>query len=75
MSITCCNGCVPPKRTPTCHATCPEYVAQKAKHEAEMEESRKKQDLRRNLYEQQNDAARRAVNAKRRDKNGKRKVY
>ena len=23
--ISCCDGCVPPKRIPYCHATCPEY--------------------------------------------------
>jgi hypothetical protein len=37
MAITCCYGCVPPKRTPTCHSTCPEYIKQKAKHDAERE--------------------------------------
>ena len=29
--ITCCYGCVPPKRHPACSATCPEYAEQKAK--------------------------------------------
>ena len=35
MAITCCNGCVPPKRNPYCHANCNEYKEQKEKHEQE----------------------------------------
>ena len=37
MDIACCNGCVAPKRTATCHfdGTCPEYIAQQIIHEAE----------------------------------------
>jgi hypothetical protein len=30
----CCYGCVPPKREPGCHSTCPEYRKQKAEHDA-----------------------------------------
>lgn len=30
-----CNNCVPPKRTPTCHATCIDYAIAKAFHDAE----------------------------------------
>lgn len=30
----CCYGCVPPKREPGCHSTCPEYLKQKAEHDA-----------------------------------------
>ena len=55
MSITCCNGCVPPKRTATCHATCPEYAKQKAKHEAEREARFQKNAVRTNLYQQTGD--------------------
>jgi hypothetical protein len=32
---------VPPKRHGECHATCPEYTEQKAKHDAEREKFRK----------------------------------
>lgn len=31
----CCKDCVPPKRCINCHATCPEYLAVKAKHDAD----------------------------------------
>ena len=27
--ITCCKGCVPPKRHSACWSTCPEYKAEK----------------------------------------------
>ena len=33
--IFSCKGCVAPKRYPGCHAVCPEYIAQKEKHEKE----------------------------------------
>ena len=62
MSITCCNGCVPPKRTTTCHfdGTCDRYPAQKAKHEAQMEERNKKNETSYNLYQQTGERVARA---------------
>ncbi len=45
MAIKCCNGCVPPKRSPTCHGTCPDYIREKALHEQEREERMKKRYL------------------------------
>ena len=27
--ITCCFKCVPPKRTPTCHSTCDDYLKER----------------------------------------------
>ena len=33
MGVFCCKGCTPPKRYPGCHASCPEYIADKAKHD------------------------------------------
>ena len=33
--IWCCKDCVAPKRYPGCHDRCPEYQAQKAKHDKE----------------------------------------
>ena len=60
MAITCCNGCVPPKRTPTCHATCPEYIEAKAKHDAERELINKVERTRRDIYGQRGDSVRRA---------------
>ena len=35
MAIKCCYGCVAPKRYPGCHGTCPDYLAEKAKHDEE----------------------------------------
>ena len=37
MSIDCCYGCVPPKRTPTCkfYGTCCKYAEAKKKHDEE----------------------------------------
>ncbi len=36
-----CKGCVPPKRHINCHATCPDYLEAKEKHEQELEMERK----------------------------------
>lgn len=27
----CCHKCKPPKRSPTCHGSCPEYLADRAR--------------------------------------------
>lgn len=47
MAINCCNGCVPPKRTPTCKfdGTCNLYAEAKEKHDQEMAAERKKRDI------------------------------
>ena len=37
MAITCCNGCVPPKRHTVCWGDCPEYIEQKAEDAAKKE--------------------------------------
>ena len=60
MAIRCCNGCVPPKRTPTCHATCPEYIQAKAKHDAQREQIRKADRTRHDIYGQKGDGVSRA---------------
>ena len=31
--IYSCKGCVAPKRFPGCHASCPEYLANKTEHD------------------------------------------
>ena len=47
MAINCCNGCVPPKRTPTCKfdGTCNLYAEAKEKHDQDMAAQRKKRDI------------------------------
>jgi hypothetical protein len=44
VAIYCCKGCVAPKRYPGCHAVCPEYIAEKAKHDEEQAAIRKKKE-------------------------------
>lgn len=58
MTITCCYGCKPPKRTPTCHATCPEYTQQKAQHDAELEQTNKVKRTQADLTGQVGDSVR-----------------
>lgn len=68
MAITCCNGCVPPKRTPTCHfdGTCDKYPAEKAKHDSDMEQINKARATKHNLYNQTGERVDRANKRKRR---------
>lgn len=35
MKIKCCKDCVAPKRHPSCHGVCPEYLYEKALWEEE----------------------------------------
>ena len=54
MAITCCRHCQPPKRTGTCHfdGSCPEYPEQKAKHDAQLEQTNKAKFTSYNLFQQ-----------------------
>ena len=70
MSIKCCNGCVPPKRTPTCHSTCPDYIREKAKHEAELEAEFQRRSIRVGLMRQQERGVMKAAKRKRKSKGG-----
>lgn len=53
MVIRCCNGCVPPRRTGDCHATCTDYIIEKAFHEAERIEELEKEQARYRISNQQ----------------------
>lgn len=44
-AIKCCKGCVAPKRHTACWGHCPEYIAEKAEHEARMEAERKRKSI------------------------------
>lgn len=52
--ISCCNGCVPPKRTPTCKfdGTCNRYAEAKAKHDAQKAEIDRKKNIEAGLTSQ-----------------------
>jgi len=39
-----CKGCVPPKRTPTCHTTCKDYLDWKTEWDAMREQIRKEKE-------------------------------
>ena len=65
MPIRCCNGCVPPKRTPTCHATCPDYIREKAEHDKQAAADYKRRSLKTGLILQQERAVIRAARGKR----------
>lgn len=70
MAIKCCKGCVPPKRNPTCHGTCPDYIKEKAKHDAETAEDYKRRSIKSGLMIQQERAVNKAAKRKRKSKGG-----
>lgn len=67
--IRCCYGCVAPKRYPGCHAHCPEYIQEKAIHDAQNEAERKKKQISNGLAVQRNASVEKAL------RNGKRNFY
>lgn len=44
IGIRCCKDCIAPKRHPGCHATCQEYIDEKAKYTVEKAKERKAMD-------------------------------
>ena len=57
MSIQCCKGCLPPKRTPYCKfdGTCNKYQEAKALHDAENAQIDKAKSIYSGLYQQTGD--------------------
>ena len=51
--IWCCNGCKRPWKNAYCHGSCPDYLAQKAAHEAEREQKNRENYTRQQLSRQQ----------------------
>ena len=45
MAISCCYGCVAPKRNPYCHSSCPEHIAEKAEHDKRKAEQNRERDI------------------------------
>lgn len=60
MAIYSCKGCVAPKRYPGCHGHCAEYLAEKAKHDADRAEEIKRKRIEYGLISQLRSSARRA---------------
>lgn len=65
MPIRCCNGCVPPKRAPTCHSDCPDYIREKAEHDKLAAADYKRRSIKAGLILQQERAVIRAAKGKR----------
>lgn len=70
MAITCCHYCVPPKRHTACWDHCPEYLEQKAKHDAQKEAEFKKNEVSHGIYRQRSISIKRVTDKRRRKGNG-----
>ena len=55
MAIKCCLGCKPPKRNPTCHGHCPEYIAEKEQDQIEKSKEYIRQKVSHDIYQQRAD--------------------
>lgn len=42
--IECCKNCVSPKRHPSCHSKCKDYIREKELHDLEREATRKEKE-------------------------------
>lgn len=54
-NIECCNGCEPPKRSPTCHITCKDYMIEKTISEAIREQANAEKMVSYNIAGQRSD--------------------
>ena len=61
VSIICCMGCVPPKRSTTCHTTCQEYLSEKEKSDAERNERNRRLHTEIEVARQRDEFARKAI--------------
>ena len=66
MSIKCCNGCVPPKRNPYCHGSCPEYLAEKAEYDRQKAAYDEKQRIDNAIYSNRSVKVEKAIKRRRR---------
>ena len=66
IMIYSCKGCVAPKRYPGCQDHCPEYIADKARHDKEKAEADRKRRIEAGLTAQVLVGVDRAYKAKRR---------
>lgn len=53
--IRCCYKCARPWKSPYCHCYCPDYVAEKAKHEADKAAERKDIEKMGQLYQERSE--------------------
>lgn len=66
--ITSCKNCVPPKRYPGCHGTCPEYLAQKAEYDKLKEIHNREQQTKIGIYIDRNTKVYKAMQHRRNKK-------
>ena len=65
MAIKCCHGCIAPRRHPGCHDHCPEYLKEKAEHDAKAAYDYKRRKTIQDLNEQRYRAITKAERNKR----------
>jgi putative component of membrane protein insertase Oxa1/YidC/SpoIIIJ protein YidD len=66
MAVKCCNGCVPPKRTPTCKfdGTCGKYAEERAQHDIDTAAKRREMEIQRGITSQKYEGVYRATKKK-----------
>ena len=64
----CCYGCVPPKREPGCHSTCPEYLRRKAEHDALKAKTDEQRRINQSIYYSRGDKVEKALRYRRNKK-------
>ena len=60
-TIKCCQYCVAPKRYPGCHASCLEYLKEKAEYDERKEQAYKQRKVKGDIYNQRADHVTKAL--------------
>lgn len=63
--IKCCHHCVPPKRHPGCHGTCPDYIEERALYDELKDAADQVKHTQRGIVMQRDEAVRKALKGKR----------
>lgn len=66
--IECCHYCVPPKRRPGCHGSCPEYRIERAELDRKNAVELRKRKTKQNLDAQRAAAVKKATRNRRKEK-------
>ena len=57
----CCRHCVPPKRNPGCHSTCPEYLGERAEYDRKKAIEDEKMRIKNGCRSQREESVRKAM--------------
>ena len=61
FKFECCMVCEPPKRHPSCHSSCPEYIEKRAEYDRLKDKADHENQVWQSIYKQKSDGVNRAL--------------